>query len=441
MTDEPSTAPAPSAADLLAQAEAESVRYYRRNSLAGLVHGVFFQASAAFGSIHTVLPSFIALLTTSSIAVGLMAAVEGIGEIVPQMFTAYLIEDRPRKKPYLLAVITVRWVSWALIAYLTYQWGVTRPELVLAVLVALFSLFSIAGGMGTVVYADIFSKAIPVRKRGIFIGLRQMIGYLMAIGAGYVVKFILDNPEQWPFPANYALIFLLSAVLLLIAFTGVALIYEPVYPVRRQSHSLGELLRRAAVLARKNANFRRLLLARALTATVLALAPFYVGYARTEAGIDPGTIGLYLSAQMAGGAVSNLLWGWMGDRYGNRTVIVGTAVIGGLAPALALAAPLLGAGLFLAVFAALGATISGMRLGYSNFILEMAPAELRPTCVALQNTLLTPVAALPLVVGALIGATSYTLLLGGGIALMALALFLSLRLLDPRHSTEGACIT
>ena len=60
---------------------------------------------------------------------------------------------------------------------------------------------------------------------------------------------------------------------------------------------------------------------------------------------------------------------------------------------------------------------------------------------ALQNTLLTPVAALPLVVGALIGATSYTLLLGGGIALMALALFLSLRLLDPRHSTEGACLT
>ena len=45
----------------LAQFEEESQRYFRRNFVAGLVHGVFFQASAAFGSIHTVLPAFVAL--------------------------------------------------------------------------------------------------------------------------------------------------------------------------------------------------------------------------------------------------------------------------------------------------------------------------------------------------------------------------------------------
>jgi MFS family permease len=424
----------------IAQFETESKHYFRRNFAAGLVHGVFFQTSAAFGSIHTVLPSFVALLTPSTIAVGLMAAIQGVGEIVPQMFTAYLIEDRPRKKPYLLAIITIRWLSWALLAFLTYRYGTSQPELVLGVLVALFGLFSLAGGMGTVIYADIFSKAIPARRRGRFVGLRQLLGYLMAIGAGYVVKFILDDPARFPFPANYALIFLLSAALLLVAFTGFALIREPIYPVERMSRSLGDLLRRAVILARKNANFRRLLATRALTDTVLALAPFYVVYAQTEVGIDPGMVGLYLSAQMAGGALSNLLWGWLGDRYGNRTVVVGTALTGGLAPLLALLAPIISPLLFLAVFATLGATISGVRLGYSNLILEMAPVELRPTCVALQNTLLTPVAVLPLVAGALIQAWSYPLLLGGGTVLMAVALFLGLRLLDPRHGAEGACL-
>ena len=424
----------------LAQFEAESQRYVRRNFVAGLVHGVFFQAAAAFGSIHTVLPAFVALLTPSTVAVGLMAAVEGVGEILPQMFTAYLIEDRPRKKPYLLAIITVRWVSWALLAFLTYQYASTRPELVLGVLIALFALFSVAGGMGTVVYADVFSKAIQARRRGRFVGLRQLFGYLMAIGAGYVVKLILDDPVRFPFPASYATIFALSAALLLVAFTGFALIREPVYPVQRASRSLGDLLRRAVVLARQNPNFRRLLGARALTAMVLALAPFYVVYARTEAGVDPGMVGLYLSAQMAGGALSNLLWGWLGDRHGNRAVIVGTAVVGALAPLLALLVPWVTALLFIPVFAALGATISGMRLGYSNFILEMAPVELRPTCVALQNTLLTPVMVLPLLVGALIEVWSYPLLLAGGAGLMAVAVALGLRLLDPRHGAEGACL-
>jgi MFS family permease len=422
------------------QFEAESQRWYRRNFAAGLVHGIFFQAAAAFGSIHTVLPSFVALLTPSTVAVGLMAALEGVGEVLPQMFTAYLIEDRPRKKPYLLAIITIRWVSWAVLAYLTYRYAGTRPELVLGVLVALFGLFSLAGGMGTVVYADVFSKAIPARRRGRFVGLRQLLGYLLAIGAGYVVKFILDDPPRFPFPANYALIFSLSAALLLVAFSGFALIREPVYPVERQSPSLGHLLRRAAVLARQNPNFRRLLATRALTAAVLALAPFYVVYARTGVGVDPGMVGTYLAAQMAGGALSNLLWGWLGDRYGNRTVVVGTAVSGGLAPLLALLAPWTTALLFVPVFALLGATLSGMRLGYSNFILEMAPVALRPTCIALQNTLLLPVTLLPLAVGALIQAWSYPALFITGAVLMAAAVWLGLRLLDPRHGAEGACL-
>jgi MFS family permease len=405
------------------------------------VHGIFFQASAAFGSIHTVLPSFVALLTSSTIAVGLMASIQGVGEVVPQMFTAYLIEDRPRKKSYLLAIITIRWVSWAILAFLTLSFGITRPNLVLAVLIGLFGLFSMAGGMGTVIYADIFSKAIPARRRGRFTGLRQLLGYLLAIGAGYVVKLILGDPGRFPFSGNYALIFALSAACLLVAFTGFALIREPVYPVKKLSASLGHLLRRALVLARMNANFRRLLAARGLTTAVLALSPFYVVYAQSKIGVDAGMVGLYLSAQMAGAALSNPLWGWMGDRYGKRAVIAGTAITGGLAPLLSLLAPYTSAALFLPVFACLGATLSGTRLGYSNFILEMAPVELRPTCVALQNTLLAPVALLPLIVGALIEAWSYPVLLAAGIALMALTFYLALRLLDPRHGADGACLT
>lgn len=425
----------------ISQFEADSQRFYRRNFVAGLVHGVFFQAAAAFGSIHTVLPSFVALLTSSTLAVGLMATIEGVGEVVPQMFTAYLIEDRPRKKPYLLAIITIRWVSWAILAFLTFSFGATQPSLVLAVLIGLFGLFSMAGGMGTVIYADIFSKAIPARRRGRFTGLRQLFGYVLAIGAGYVVKLILGDPGRFPFPANYALIFALSAGGLFIAFTGFALIREPVYPVQRMSPSLGHMLRRAVVLARRNPNFRRLLAARGLTTAVLALSPFYVVYAQGKVGVDPGMVGLYLSAQMAGAALSNLAWGWLGDRYGNKAVIAGTALTGGLAPLLSLLAPYTTPLLFLPVFACLGATISGMRLGYSNFILEMAPVELRPTCVALLNTLLAPVALFPLIVGGLIQAWSYPALLALGTALMAFTLYLALRLLDPRHGDEGACLT
>ena len=246
-------------------------------------------------------------------------------------------------------------------------------------------------------YADVFSKAIPVRRRGRFTGWRQLLGYLAAIGAGWMVKVILEDVDRWPFPDNYAVIFLFSAVSLLVAFVGFAMIKEPEYPAHRVSESMRHLLRRAVGLARNNPNFRRFLWARGLTDVVLALGPFYIVYALNERGIDLAMVGVYLSVQMAGAALSNLVWGGLGDRIGNRAVVLGTAVTGLLTPAAALLVPL-HPGFFLLVFASMGATISGVRLGYSDLILEMADVELRPTCVALQNTLLAPVTLLPLVV-------------------------------------------
>ena len=425
----------------LKQFEAESARHYRRNFLAGLVHGIFFQMSAAFGSIHTVLPAFVSLLTPSTVAVGLMAAIQGIGDIIPQFFTAYLLGDKPRKKKYLLGVITVRWISWGLLAWLTWRYGLTRPGLVLTILIALFSIFSLVGGMGTVIYADIFARAIPAERRGRFSGVRQIGGFVMAIAAGWIVKLILGNEARFPFPVNYSLIFLLSAVALAVAFFGFALIREPVYPIQHKSESLGAMARQGIEIVKRSKNFRTLLLSRGLFGFAVGLAPFYVLHARQTLQLAPGTIGLFLSAQMAGAALSNILWAWLADRYGNKSVIIGAVSSAGLASVLALTLPALHPMAYMLVFVLVGAMLSGMRIGYSNIILEMAAPEMRAACVALQNTLLAPVALFPLVAGVLIQDLSYPLVFGGEAILMGVAILVSLRLQDPRRGQDSSkCI-
>lgn len=425
--------------EALGRFETEVTAYYRRNFTAGLVHGVFFQASAAFVDTYTVLPAFVGMLTPSKMAVGLVAAIAGLGSILPELFTAYLVEGKARKKPYLLGVITVRWISWAVLAGLTYRYASTRPGLVLMVFFSLLLLFSLAGGMGTVVYADIFARAIPAERRGRFVGTRNLLGYALAVAAGAVVRAILQDDLRFPFPTNYATLFGLSGVTLAIAFTGFALIREPIYPVQRQAISIRALLRRSADLVKSSANFRVLLIANGLLTTGLALAPFYIVYARQELHVAPGLIGVYLSAQMIGAAASNLLWGWLGDRHGNRLVIVAVSILGSAAPLIALAIPSTMASLYAIVFLLLGATLSGMRVGYGNIILEMAPPEVRPTCVALRDTLLMPIALLPLVAGALIQQLPYSWVFGAGALLMGISFLVSLRLLDPRHSTDGMC--
>ena len=414
---------------------------YRRNFTGGLIHGVFFQLSEAFSNINTVLPSFIATLTGSTIVIGLIVVAQEVGSVLPQMLTAYHVEDRPYEKPILMWIITMRWVSWGLLAVVTAMFALDHPDLIIVLLVGLFAAFSLAGGVGSVVYADVFAKAIPTERRGRFIGWKQLIGYTLAIGAGWVVAWILSDPVRIPYPLNYALIFVLASVFLLIAFVGITIVREPPSTHERQTESLAASVRRAAHLTSVNKNFRRLLMARGLTSVLLLSAPFFVLFALNDVGVNQAAVGLYLAAQMTGAALSNLLWGWLGDRFGNRAVIIGTSVAGLGAPLAALAALVAGPIPLYVTFFLVGATMSGLRLGYANIILEMAPDHLRATCVALLGTLLAPLALLPLVIGVVVTWIPLGVVLVVDAIAMFGAVVISFLLRDPRHGEEGVCIT
>ncbi|MEN8113722.1 MAG: MFS transporter [Actinomycetota bacterium] len=414
---------------------------YRRNFAGGLIHGVFFQLSEAFSNINTVLPAFVATLTGSTIVIGLLVVAQEIGHVVPQMITAYHVEDRPYERPILMWIITMRWISWGLLAAVTALYALDFPNAVLFLLVALFASFSFAGGIGSVVYADVFAKAIPTTRRGRFVGWKQLIGYALAIGAGWVVAWILANPERFPYPVNYALMFGLAAVFLLIALGGIAIVKEPPSTHERETDSLRDSVRRALHLTAVNPNFRRLLSARALTGVLVLSAPFFVVFALDDVGVAPAAIGLYLAAQMTGAALSNLLWGWLGDRFGNRTVIIGASVAGLGAALAALAALSVGPLPLYLTFFLVGATMSGLRLGYANIILEMAPDHLRATCVALLGTLIAPLALLPLAIGIAATWIPLSVVLAVDAVAMAGAVIAALLVRDPRHGAEGVCIT
>lgn len=414
---------------------------YRRNFTGGLIHGVFFQLSEAFSDINTVLPSFIATLTGSSIVLGVMIVAQRVGQIVPQMITAYLVEDRPYEKPILMWIIAMRWVSWGLLAGATALFALERPDLVLVLLVTLFASFSLAGGIGGIVYADVFAKAIPIKRRGRFTGWKQLIGYALAIGAGWVVAWILADSDRIPYPTNYAIIFGLAALFLLVAHGGIALVREPPSTHERQIESFSDSMRRAMRLTKINKNFRRLITARGLTAVLVMTAPFFVLYAFDDIGVPEAAIGLYLASQMTGAALSNLLWGYLGDRSGNRAVIIGTSLTGFAAPVVALSALVVGPLPLYLTFFLVGATLSGLRLGYPNIILEMAPDYLRATCVALLGTLLAPLVILPLVIGIMVTWVPLAVVMVIDVIAMAASVVVSLLLKDPRNDPEGACIT
>lgn len=97
-------------------------------------------------------------------------------------------------------------------------------------------------------------------------------------------------------------------------------------------------------------------------------------------------------------AISNLVWGFIGDIKGHKTVLVSASFILMLA---ALTALLASSQVWLVIsFVLLGVYLAAEQVSSLNIILEFCEEQDRPTYIGLTNTLLAPLYALAPLLGA-----------------------------------------
>jgi MFS family permease len=374
----------------------------RRNFVGGLWHGAFLALGMAFTQPTTVIASFVAELTGSTVWVGGLSTVLTVAAALPQLFVARLVEPRPRKMPFLLLAIYLRVASWALLAWLIYAIGDSDPELLAWALVGLLAIFYAGGGLGNIPYTDIIGKVIPASRRGTFFGGKEALAGPLAVGAALLARRILAGVA---YPDSYALLFGLAAAALALASLGFWLIREPPRPdAPDRSQPWRAYWTQLAAAARR---LRTLIIIQLLTGFSLMALPFYVVYAREEMGGPSAVVGWFLLAQVTGGVLGNLLWARLVDRMNSRTMLTACAVTSTAAPLLAIAlGPLGWLGLLPTLFLA-GAAFNGRRVGFQSALLELAPATERPTFAALNAVLVLPLALLPLLAGLFLQAWSY----------------------------------
>jgi MFS family permease len=143
-------------------------------------------------------------------------------------------------------------------------------------------------------------------------------------------------------------------------------------------------------------------------------------------------------AQTAAGVVASLVLGLISERWGPRYVArIGSAVaITG--PLFALAAHLIASGWLVQaypfVYVVMGIVNSMWMLGFVNYMLEIAPDEMRPAYVGLGNTIMGTLTFVPMIGGWLLEATSYTVLFGATAVIVTIGLLLTLGLKPPRSA-------
>ena len=245
--------------------------------------------------------------------------------------------------------------------------------------------------------------------------------------AGLLIQRIL---KLYDFPKNFGVLFLIASALIILALVSVCLIKETPSFRGPERKSVKENLLLGFKITKEDKNFRKFLLTRLAIGCYVMGLPFYIIYAKDHLFVPASTAGVFLTVQMVGYLSSNLVWAYLSNRRNNRLVLLLSALFSGICPLVVLSDVTFGIPLWAygAIFFFLGATISGLDLGYMNYLLQIAPEEKRPIYVGFLNTVVGPTLFLSAAGGLIIQLSSFAFLYLLMLAISLGAVFLSLSL-------------
>lgn len=374
----------------------------RFNFVVGLLNGIIFTFGMAFMDPTTVLPVFIKRYTSSDTIVGLASALHRAGWHLPQLFVASYLERKAlRLGVYLRANIIRMCLIWLFILLLAL-YGTTYPGWVLFAYLSLLGVASIFGGIAGLPFTDIVGKVVPRSHTGVFYAIRFFFGAgVLSILAGFIVEYLLRVDSLFIFPQNYVVLFSLAAGFMSLGIFATSFIREPEGQVNDSGRTIGQFFREIPALLRADDNFRHLLRVQVLTSGIGFSLPFYVIFAREQFLVPESMAGLFLVVQTLGFGLSNIVWGRVSARYGNRQVITGTALCLVVIPVVALFLSYAQSdvydvtGLFYPIFFLIGASMAGTFIGFKSYLLDIAPEDRRPTYIGITNTVMGVAALFP----------------------------------------------
>ena len=385
-----------------------------------------------------ILPVLLNDLGHSKLLVGVVNGLQRAGWLVPQLMAASFVLHRPRKKPFVLIPCLIgRLPFYALAVIFNLKWAVTHQHAALVALIVGYAIFFFTDGMAGVPWHDIIARTIPARLRGRFFGTIQFAGGLLAIGSGAIVHHVLADTSL-AFPLNYGRLFIFLAAGLTLSTICLVFIREPHGPAFDDRQSLGSLLRAIPSTLHTYPRLRKAIIGQILCGIGGIAVPFYAIYAGVELHLPESAGGTFIWAGTLGSVGASIVWAYLSDRHGSTSAIRGASWLAIAVPVSALLAPALVRGpavgyFYPAVFLLNGAIWGGMWLGFTNYILEIAPDDIRPLFLGLQATLSAPTIIVPMLGGWLLNMVSYQTLfvLAAGAGLIGVAYVH--RLPEPRH--------
>lgn len=356
--------------------------------------------------LNTVLPSLISELIDSKIIFGLLySMILGVPRLFNIVFSHFLSYVKYKKK-VLITGIYLRAFSFLGMAFTTYYFGKSNPGVVIIFFFLWIFIFSISGGFASLSYNEIIGKLTTKGQREKIFASKQFVASVMAFSGGLIVKYIF-TPGKFVFPKNYSILLTIGFTGLIIAAFSFWLIDEKPSVVSEKRIKLWEFIKQVPILLKKDPKFLKFVLIENMSSFSLMILPFYIVYAKDIFSLNSEYVGTFLLFQIVGMISSNIFWGYLGDKKGARYVVRTCILIGGIIPILALIAGHISPEIYKYLFFLIGFVISGRKIGFLPYLLDLAPEEKRTAYLGIRDSLNILIIVLPLIGGLLINFLGY----------------------------------
>ncbi len=389
----------------------------RRNFLAFLGDYVVFGAGLAFVNPSTVLPALVRSLTDSAPLIGLVETIRNGVWLLPQLLAAWFLSGTVVRRRHMVMPFALSRFSLFLNVPVLLLLATTRPRAAITLFFILLTMYIVFDASGSLPWFDLVSHSLPPVSRTRLFGLGQFFGGGAGVVVGIIVAGILAD-TRLAFPGNYALLFTIACSLLALEVFVVSRVRVSRPEKRGVRVPLAAFLPRLADIVRRDRRYRKLLAIRLVVGASGLATPFYIICALDRLGLGQASVGIFTAAQVAGGVACAPLITLLAERRGIAAVIRVASGLGVSLPLMALGmlaiGPSLPAGLLLAlfglVFVVMGAMTNAVAAGFTNYLLDISPAEERTTYVGFANTFNGLILVMPLVGGWILAQFSWVAL-------------------------------
>ncbi|MEO0288553.1 MAG: MFS transporter [candidate division WOR-3 bacterium] len=393
---------------------------FKKNFPLGVINGILMNLVDTITGSSTVLPLYLSHLTKSSIVIGFGSSLYNFLWPMPQLFTAFFLEGKKRKKFVYDITAYIRFFSIFFMSILIF----INPKNILPLFLLSMFIYHTSGGIAGLPFMDIVAKTISPSKQHLFWGLRIAIGGFLSILGGFLVKFIL---AKYNYPVNFSILFFIASIFVGIGLYSFCLVYEPEEPEKEREKSFLKFLKTGFLTILKDRRFTTLFSLRTLAGISLALEPFFMIYVINVLNMRVELSGILISLRMAGLLISNFLWDYIQKKKSLKHLFIISSITGMVIPVLAYFSFQHHFLIFILFFIN-GIFYSGIQVASPSLLLTISPSEKRSTYIGFYNTLLSPIYLFPVINGIIIDKISFNFAFLVSFIVSFISLFLSLKL-------------